>query len=421
MADAAPIYVDNGSAATSRTGSWCATTGTYGATSAYSCGSGLDTYRLVPQVPVSGKYNVYIRYRTGSSRSTKAPFIVKHASGTTKLEFNQTLTGDQWVLHGLYSFAAGTTGYIETSDVNGSVSVDGIQLVPSSDFVPGQTYRGRASYVTYIPGNLPIILSAPHDGSVKPTEIPDRIKDASKDIVTVRDVGSRSLMNYTIAEIYRLTGKKPHVIYVNLARVKMDANRDLATGANGNWYAGIAWSEFHNFLEIAKHNVYRAHGKGHYFDFHSHSHTRNWIELGYGISRTELELTDLELNATQYTTKSSINKLVSSTGRTLSSLLRGTYSFGGYIDREGSFDVVPSPTYPSPGLYGYFNGGYDTHRHGSSIDPRFVKVPNVINAVQIEAPVRTIVYGGTEQCDLMGRTIGRAIRKYVNENYDFNL
>jgi len=36
------------------------------------------------------------------------------------------------------------------------------------------TYLGRSCYVEYIEGNIPLVLSAPHGGWERPTEIPDR-------------------------------------------------------------------------------------------------------------------------------------------------------------------------------------------------------------------------------------------------------
>ncbi|MFM2081749.1 MAG: hypothetical protein RL380_440, partial [Verrucomicrobiota bacterium] len=41
-------------------------------------------------------------------------------------------------------------------------------------YVPGSTYFGRSNYIEYAAGDLPFIMSAPHGGSLTPSEIPDR-------------------------------------------------------------------------------------------------------------------------------------------------------------------------------------------------------------------------------------------------------
>lgn len=418
-AQASAIIIDDGEPGTSSTGSWCVSAGSYGPTSRYSCGSSQDTYTFKPSIPVAGAYNVYVRYRAAASRSTTVPFSVVHSRGTTKLTFNQTLTGEQWVLHGLYRFSAGTAGSIYAADTNGQVSVDGVMLVPTRDFMPANYYFGRQGYVEYVPGTLPIIFSVPHDGALYPSEIPDRVPNTALDIVTTRDSGAYQVMVEAADELYRLTGQRPHMIRVRLARTKLDASRTVDVGANGNWYGGIAWSEYHNFLEIAKHKVNAAYGRGQYVDFHSHGHSRAWIELGYGLSSADLALTDDQLDASALAAKCSIFKLIALSGLTFSPLLRGTYSFGGFLGREGRYEIVPGPAIPSPGGFAYYAGGYDTVRHGSSTVTSFLKQPNTINAIQIEAPVRSGSYGTTAERQAMGRAIARALRGFVNEHYRF--
>lgn len=38
----------------------------------------------------------------------------------------------------------------------------------------GQKYNGRNSYISFYPGNIPVILSIPHGGDISPPEISDR-------------------------------------------------------------------------------------------------------------------------------------------------------------------------------------------------------------------------------------------------------
>src|SRR5688572_23934921 len=39
---------------------------------------------------------------------------------------------------------------------------------------PGQSHYGQNQYIEYLAGNLPVILSAPHGGRERPSDIPDR-------------------------------------------------------------------------------------------------------------------------------------------------------------------------------------------------------------------------------------------------------
>ena len=41
-------------------------------------------------------------------------------------------------------------------------------------YEPGSSYFGRSNYVEYIAGDMPLIVSAPHGGTLHPLEIADR-------------------------------------------------------------------------------------------------------------------------------------------------------------------------------------------------------------------------------------------------------
>jgi hypothetical protein len=50
----------------------------------------------------------------------------------------------------------------------------GVTTVSAQSFIPGVSYFGRSNYIQYVAGDLPMIISAPHGGSLTPSEIPDR-------------------------------------------------------------------------------------------------------------------------------------------------------------------------------------------------------------------------------------------------------
>jgi hypothetical protein len=60
------------------------------------------------------------------------PITVVYAGGSNTRVFNERAGGGQWVLHGRYTFNAGTTGYVETSDANGSAGADAVRLAPAT-------------------------------------------------------------------------------------------------------------------------------------------------------------------------------------------------------------------------------------------------------------------------------------------------
>src|SRR5688572_27180861 len=116
----------------------------------------------------------------------------------------------------------------------------------ASEPAAGQTYLGRNGYIEYIAGDLPIIITAPHGGTLTPAEIPDR---TGTDITTVRDTNTEELAR-TIGTVFMSeVGGRPHIIIVRLRRTKLDANRHVEEATKGNRLAGRAWIEFHSFVE----------------------------------------------------------------------------------------------------------------------------------------------------------------------------
>lgn len=114
------------------TGAWCLgnATNEFGASSLRSCGKAAATYRWTPQIAVAGAYDVYVWIPTHSARSTTVPITVAHSTGTVTQLFNQRKAPGSWVLHGRYTFSAGTAGYVQTSDAYGTAAADAVRFVP---------------------------------------------------------------------------------------------------------------------------------------------------------------------------------------------------------------------------------------------------------------------------------------------------
>lgn len=244
-------------------------------------------------------------------------------------------------------------------------------------FEAGRSYFGRSNYVEYIAGDMPIIISAPHGGSLQPDEIPDRVRRASdKDFATVTDTFTSELAVTLAATFRSYLGHTPHVVICHLKRTKVDCNRDLKEAAGNNDPAGTAWQDFHRFLSTASNSVVASSGRGFYVDLHGQSHPIKRVELGYSLTGTQLVQPDATLNLAPYPAKSSLRALSYSVSTPFSELLRGSNSIGGLLSARG-FPAVPSPAMPHPGFTEgakglpsernpYFGGGYNLGRYSST-------------------------------------------------------
>ena len=76
------------------------------------------------------------------------PITVKHAAGATTKTFDQRSNGGQWVLHGRYSFAEGTGGYVELSDANGLAVADAVRFVAAGELLPVVTIAATDATAT---------------------------------------------------------------------------------------------------------------------------------------------------------------------------------------------------------------------------------------------------------------------------------
>ena len=240
---------------------------------------------------------------------------------------------------------------------------------------PGQSVFGRHNFIEYVVGNLPIIISVPHGGYLRPENLPDR------DLGTPgrQDIKTQELAREIIECFRQQTGKFPHTIINRLHREKLDANRELFDAALDDPIAGEAWNEFHAFIDSAQHRVIQKFGKGLYIDLHGHRHDWQAVELGYLLVSSQLNLSDAELDATVSSATTSVGLNVGKDPIPLSQLVRGPGSLGAALEQFG-FPTVPSPAHPSPNGRPYFSGGFNLEQHSSfSGRPMF--------GVQIETPM----------------------------------
>lgn len=241
----------------------------------------------------------------------------------------------------------------------------------------GRTQFGANGYVEYHAGDLPIILSAPHGGSLEPVEIPNR-----RSGTTVTDTGTEDLARAVASALRSRTGGDPPLVICRLKRVKLDANREIGEGAQGNRDAQQAWHEYHGFLDAARAAAIDRHGRALVVDLHGHGHPKSRVEIGYLLGASDLDRPDTDLDDPIRARQSSIGSLAAERGLRVSALIRGPASLGALLESAG-YASVPGPATPSAGADPYFEGGYITRRHGSADG-----VP--CSAIQIETPYRGI-------------------------------
>jgi hypothetical protein len=255
-------------------------------------------------------------------------------------------------------------------------------------YVPGQSYLGRNGYVEYIAGNSPVILSAPHGGLLTPSSIPDRTASAcGGSATTVTDANTQELVRTMQARYAARFGRYPHVIISHLSRRKLDPNRLQPEAGCGNAEAAQALAEWHAYIDLAKNEVIKTHGKGWYMDMHGHGHAVPRLELGYLLTAAQLDGTDASLDASSATeNRASILTLSLASPLSFSALLRGPTSLGTLYADKG-FPAIPSSSDPRPSGTDYFNGGDNTRRHacGSEAGPLGGTTGGFICGVQIEA------------------------------------
>ncbi|MFN0076241.1 MAG: hypothetical protein ACKVY0_07190 [Prosthecobacter sp.] len=224
-------------------------------------------------------------------------------------------------------------------------------------------------------GTLPIILTVPHGGTLKPDNVLARRYG-----VTGMDANTVPLSEMIIEELQVLYGGKPHAIFSRLHRTRLDPNREIKEAAQGEPTAEAAWHRFHDSAQNARDVVMKKHGHGLLLDIHGHRHLDQRVELGYLIKGELLKAGDAELNANAaLIATTSIRELDQRSPQSFAALLRGPQSLGGLLEFRG-FRCLPSPTKDNPSLLaGYFSGAYDVLAHGS-------RDGGTVSAIQVECP-----------------------------------
>jgi N-formylglutamate amidohydrolase len=280
--------------------------------------------------------------------------------------------------------------------------------VPTGPFALGSTYADPDGWIEYQPGNSPLVLIAPHGGTLTPTNIPDRTCAGCE---TANDLTTQDLARQIADSFAARTGRRPHLVVNRLSRRKFDANREIVEATGGFSGTERAWGYLHAYIDTAKAAIVRTPGKGLVLDLHGHGHAIARLEVGYLLTATQLRLSDATLTAQNTMNQSSIARMTRDAlaGESPVALLNGPNSLGGLLAAAG----VPSvPSHldraPSAGEE-YFSGGYNTQRHGSVAS-------GTIDAIQIEHNNEGIRDTSTNRGRYAG-ILATALVRYFDRNY----
>lgn len=217
------------------------------------------------------------------------------------------------------------------------------------------SYLPKDNYFQYLEGNVPVVISAPHGGGMKPRNIPRR-KSGKRGM----DTYTRRLTN----KIYELSNYiKPYCLISDLHRSRLDLNRELEDASDGNRKANEIWKTWNEYLQTILYTLRDTYGEVLYIDIHSHN-DNNTFQLGYDLSAQDYN---------------EFRRLGETQGiSTLDSINSDTFEM---LFGDGSFKQVLEfygySVYKPVGHEVYFNGGRNIEVYSG----------NGIGAIQIECPV----------------------------------
>ena len=96
----------------------------------------------------------------------------------------------------------------------------------------------------------------------------------------MRDSFTQELTDLIAEYLFDKTGFRPTVVVNLLARVKLDANREINEATFGEALAVEAWEEFNRCINESKAQIEGSFGSGLFLDIHGHGHPNVWAELG---------------------------------------------------------------------------------------------------------------------------------------------
>jgi N-formylglutamate amidohydrolase len=114
-------------------------------------------------------------------------------------------------------------------------------------------------------GNLPLIITAPHGGQLKPKSIHDRTRHGSLLLADMYTKEIASGIEQFLSNYYK--NAAPYIIMNDIARRKADVNRSLEDGTETEAGEKV-WKEYHNRVKFSVEDLLKEHGRGLLVDIH---------------------------------------------------------------------------------------------------------------------------------------------------------
>lgn len=237
----------------------------------------------------------------------------------------------------------------------------------ASNWESGDVYTDANDWTEAVVGNIPLVISVPHGGDLKPSNIPDR---TCNDPTTITDANTRELARAIEQEFISEYNIRPYLVLCHLQRAKIDQNRAIEEATCGNPQMETAWHTFHNYIDTALNDAVSKYGRAIYIDLHGHGHPILRLELGYDLSRNSLVNVYNGTNLISLAQASSINNLLQlNPYMDFREMMLGDNAFGTLMENEG-YPATPSQQDPYPASGDpYFNGGYNTRYFTSASYP----------------------------------------------------
>ncbi len=303
--------------------------------------------------------------------------------------------------------------------------------------------------VLYEPGNMPVILLAPHDGVVKPDGVPLRKNG-------IRDVNSSKLARQILAELSYVDAdgveRKPYLVMSLANRAVVDPNRSWKQNVDAGWFhpngekakppsrAKRIHRAFHSSAKHAVSSVQGEFGTGLLLDIHGLSARRKLDMYGYLIRASDLRMKSesgeplaVDALADAVRTRSSIRHAASrkQSDEQIVNLIRGPHSLASMVNQEyvslAQGDkggrkptlmrrATPSEHFPDPKAvdtpdkdWVYFNGAYDIQAHSS------FQNGITVDAIQIET--LPSARNTREQRQRFAQSMANATRRFMELHY----